>query len=191
MSLTDLDISNVTYQSYASLAEANGILGVDPVRMTAWAALSDMDKEIRLIASTERLDLLSWRGERTGGLPTQQRAWPRTGLFYENGAIVLPDVIPHDLERATALLAGSITSRPANSDQGTSAQAISKIKAGSVQLDYFRRAGTVEGEPLQDETALVLIRKWLESGISIAVGVATGTTETSSFLDRDRYDRRY
>ena len=94
MTLTTLTISGVGYTSYATLAEANNRLRVDPVRTEAWSALSSTNKMINLVAATNRLDLLNWGGQKAGG-PTQENAWPRTGLFYPNGTAVPSTGVPH------------------------------------------------------------------------------------------------
>ena len=81
MSLSDLVVDSVTYKSYASLAEANAILNVDPVRRSTWNNLADDAKSIDLIAATNRLDLLPWQGEKAGGAAQEKRvAAHRAGL---------------------------------------------------------------------------------------------------------------
>ena len=189
MTLSTLTVDSQDYEAYVSLDEANTILAVDPIRKVTWEALADATRLQYLIAATQRLDLLPWQGERTGG-HTQDTAWPRSGLVYPDGEDIADNVIPADLERATALLAGSIAIRPAQADQGSSSQSISSIKAGSVALTYFRRQRSVQGLPLQDETAWELIKRWIVGTGAGGVGQATyasGTGDESEFADRDRY----
>ena len=189
MTLTVLDVGGVDYESYASVTEADNIIAVDPVRMSAWAALSEDDKKIYLIAATNRLDLLGWQGSKTGGA-SQEHAFPRSGLQYADGSAVDDSTIPDIIARGTSLLAGSIAIRPAQADEGTSAQAISAIKAGPVEIEYFRRDQSVRGTPLQDETVWRLVLPWLETGAAILAPVVTGTDGGSSFTDRDAFDWR-
>ena len=190
MSLTTIQVASVDYIAYASVAEADIALAVDPVRMAAWAVLSDDSKGIKLIAATRRLDLLSWQGAKTGGA-AQVNAWFRTGLFYEDGTPVPEDTIPRDLERATILLAGSIAATPAQANAGTSSSAISRVKAGSAEVEFFRRQETVTGKPVQDETVFALIRQWLQGrNSSTSIGAtASGTGGESQFADAYRYGR--
>ena len=192
MSLTTLTIGGVDYEVYASLAEAAAVLTADPVRRSAWTAASDDDKSVYLVAATGRLDLLNWMGEpiaAPGG-----RAWPRTGLKWPDDTDVASDSIPAPVERATALLAGSIALRPAQADHGQSqAQAaIQELKAGSVTVKYAAggaSAATIDTSPLQDETAYQLVRMWVGGGDVIFAPVAsgTGTAGESTFTDRDRF----
>ncbi len=67
MSLTRVTINTTGHASYASVTEADAALAVDPVRGDAWSALDEEAKGIRLIAATNRLDLLRWAGRKTGG----------------------------------------------------------------------------------------------------------------------------
>ena len=190
MSLSTITINSADYTAYADVAEADPVLAVDPVRMTAWAALSADSKGIRLIAATNRLDLLSWQGSKAGGA-AQVNAWFRTGLFYEDGTPVPKDTIPRDLERATILLAGSIAATPAQANAGTSGRAISRVKAGSAEVEFFRQQTTITGKPVQDETVFELIRQWLQGrGSSTSVGaMASGTDGVSHFAQANPYGR--
>ena len=190
MSLSSIDYSGTSYIVYANLVEALAVLQVDPTRMTAWAALSDEDKGIRLIAATNRLDLLNWQGEKAGG-SSQPNQWPRSGLVYRDGESVPDDAIPLAIERATILLAGSIASTPAHSNVGTSSTSTKRVKAGSAEVEFFHRQESVSGKPIQDETVFELVRDWLE-GSNLVTGstgsLATGTDGESSFVG-DRYER--
>ena len=184
MSLTDFDIGKDHYTAYAALEEANRILAVDPQRKSAWAAAADEDKTIYLIAATERLDVLRWRGERTGG-SKQENAWPRIGLKYPGGDDVPDDEIPGRIERATALLAGSIARSPKQADAGQSARTVRRVRAGPAEVEFAGRAET--RLPIQDETVFELVRDWLESGGAVAVGAAYGTDQQSATVED--YDR--
>ena len=67
MTISTITIETVDYVSYASVAEADAYLNVDPVRESTWEALDTDGKGKKLVAATRRLDLLSWQGEKTGG----------------------------------------------------------------------------------------------------------------------------
>ena len=190
MSLGTITINGEDYTAYASVVEADAALAVDPVRMTAWAAFDVDSKGIRLVAATNRLDLLSWQGTKAGGA-AQANAFPRFGLFYEDDTVVPDDDIPRNLERATILLAGSIASTPGHADAGTSSTTISRVKAGSAEVEFFRRQESVSGKPVQDETVFELVRRWLQgrdSGTTTGA-MASGTDGESVFADANRYGR--
>ena len=190
MSLSIIQISGEDYVAYASVAEADAALAVDPTRKSTWEALTDEAKGIDLIAATSRLDLLRWAGSKTGGV-AQENAFPRSGLFYEDNTPVPDDAIPLNLERATILLAGSIASTPAQADAGTSGRAISRVKAGSAEVEFFRQQTTITGKPVQDETVFELVRQWLQgrSGSSSLGPMASGTDGKSQFEETNRYGR--
>ena len=186
MSLTDIDGE----QSYASVAEADRALGFDPTRRTAWAALATEAKERNLIAATQRLDLLRWRGDRTDkDRSAQATEWPRTGLTYADGYEVPDDEIPPRLERACILLAGTIAATPATADEGQSAQPIRRVRAGSAEVE-FRSGRARARRPIQDETAYALISQWLLGG-GIIAGEAYGTDETTAFDDDYERERGF
>ena len=188
MSLSTIQVAGIDYMAYASVAEADIALAVDRVRMTAWAALSTDDKGINLISSSRRLDLLFWQGSKATG-SSQENAWPRAGLFYQDGTPVPDDAIPRDLERATILLAGSIASRPAQANVGTSGRAIKRVVAGPAEVEFFRQQETITGKPVQDETVFELVRQWLQGRGGATGAVASGTDGESQFADAYRYGR--
>ena len=186
MSITVLVIGADNYTSYASLAEADTRLAVDPVRMTTWAALTNAQKSIYLVAATNRLDLLSWRGAKAGG-PSQVNAFPRTGLTYKDGTPVTDTDVPQEVEDATILLAGSIAIDAALADSGTSGSNIKRVKAGSAEVEFFV---PISGLPIQDKTVFALIKCFLQGSVTAGAGnYASGVCDESSFKDRDRYGK--
>lgn len=189
MSITVFTIDTITYNSYASVAEADAYLNIDPVREATWEALTTEEKEKKLIAATRRLDLLDWGGSKTGDADTQANAWPRTGVTYTDGTSVSTSEVPQEVEDATILLAGSIAITAAEADQGTSGSNIKTAKAGSASVTFFR---ATEGSALQDETAFKLVQQFL--AYAQATDSAVGNyfsdedpARTSEFDDADRY----
>ena len=190
MSLMTLTYQGVAYKSYASIVEADTVLTVDPTRRTAWGDLADDAKILNLVAATYRLDILPWTGKKAGG-PSQENAWPRSGMTYADGTDIAEDAIPDELERATALLAGSIQIRPAQAERGGIPNAIKSLRAGAVAIEYANpERSETPSHALQDETAYQLVRLWLRGrGGALSTGaLAFGTDAGSSFSDRDRYD---
>ena len=176
--------------SYATDTEADRALGFDPIRRTAWAALDDDAKARSLIAATQRLDLLRWRGERVDkNRETQTTEWPRSGLTYADGSDVPASGVPSNLERACILLAGTIAATPATADEGQSAQPIRRVRAGSAEVE-FRSGRARARRPIQDETAYALISQWLLGG-GILAGEAYGTDETTAFDDDYERERGF
>lgn len=184
MTLTTITISATDYVSYATVAEANNRLRVDPVRTAAWSALSGTTKSIDLVAATNRLDLLNWAGEKAGGA-AQINAWPRTGLVYPDGTPVSSSGVPVEVQDSTILTAGSIAIDPTFADAGTSGSNIEEVGAGKTRVKFFR---PVKGAALQDESAYALIQFLLTTaGSSSLFGAATGNPVCSSFESSNPY----
>jgi Putative DnaT-like ssDNA binding protein len=179
MSISTITISGNDYTSYASVAEAAIRLAVDPVRSATWTALTSTQMGIYLVAATNRLDLLNWAGEKTGGA-SQVNQWPRTGVTYADGTDVSTTEVPTEVENATILLAGSIAIDSTVTDYDTTGGNIKRTKAGSAEVEFFRREA---GYPLQDKTAYQLIKDFLEGAtISSSTGtLASGTDGVSTF----------
>ncbi len=185
MTITTLTLGGSSFTSYASIAEANARLLVDPARHGIWTALSDDSKIRFLVAGTNRMDLLSWQGTKTGG-SSQENQFPRTGLTYKDGASVSTSEVPKELENATILTAGSIALDPKVAESGSAGSNIAEVKAGTAQVKFFR---PLSGGPLQVVTAYDLVRCFLDgaNGTSTLFGAATGTGGTSDFCDRRKY----
>ncbi len=182
MSLTTITVGSVAYPSYATVAEADAFLAVDPERSMAWADLDPEGKGLRLIAATRRLDSLRWAGSKADD--AQAAEWPRRGLFYETGDAVPGDAIPERLEQACILLSGDYAAgRVDDGEDGV----IQSERVGPIATTYFYPRRRSHAARLLGD-ALGLVSQWLE-GPSIAAPVATGTDARSVFTPRDRYGR--
>jgi hypothetical protein len=187
MTIVTITISTVDYTSYASVAEADDFLAVDPKRSVAWIALTDDQKGARLVAATRRLDLLNWSGERADGDDVQDAQWPRTGVVYPDGSAVSESEVPQDVEDATAVTAGSIELDAKNADVGTSGSNTKKVGAGKTAVEFFR---PTSGVAMQDETAYKLVQPFLTGPASGDVGgLSSGTDGSSTFSDIDNWGR--
>ena len=185
MSLTTITISTVAYQSYASATEADAVLAVDPVRSTTWAAATDDEKGEYLVAATRRLDLLLWIGEPAA--TDQANEWPRTGITYRGEAV---SGIPAPLERATALLAGTIASNSTAADKSTqsaASRAISEVTAGPATIRFSSSGGSTKSLPLADETAFELVKQWLGGGLINYAAFVSGLGGCPGDDDYGRY----
>jgi hypothetical protein len=178
MSISTITINSVDYTSYASVIEANEYLAVDPVRMSQWDTLDADQKGSNLVAATRRLDQLNWEGLKVA--PSQENAWPRSGVTDKEGNPVSSTGVPLDLENACILLAGSIALDSAASQAGGSGSNIKSVGAGSARVDFFR---PTDGVALSDETAFSLVQQYIGSPTGL-FGTATGTSSKSEFCDK-------
>lgn len=184
MTITTITIGGNNYPAYATVAEADAYLAVDPVRAAAWAALTTDQKGINLVAATRRLDLESYTGEKATEAQTTE--WLRVNATCDGEAI--PDnVLPQRMEDGTIVLAGSIAIDAAASAAGTGPSNISRVQAGSAEVEFFRPVfGTNFSLAAQNPDVFALIGCFLASAVSaIGYGCASGTDGTSAFTDRD------
>lgn len=185
MSLTTIDINGTQYPSYATVAEADIFLQVDPVRATAWAALTADQKGINLIAATRRLDLENWSGEKTD--PAQETDWPRDNAMCNGTPIPDGLPIPTEIESGCCSIAGTIAIDASASQAGTGPSNTKKVGAGSAAVEFFRpQTGSNYSLSAQNPDAYALVRCLLQgagAASGIGYGVASGTCDQSSFDD--------
>ncbi|UFK26758.1 hypothetical protein [Roseobacter phage RDJL6] len=194
MTITTIIIGANSYTSYASVAEADVLLAVDATRAATWAAKTVDEKGALLVQATNRMDLLSYQGNKTGSEATQPNKFPRTGLVYSSGETVSTTEVPKGVESATILLAGSIALDAEAGDAGSTGSNVKSVKAGSTGVTFFRQT---TGVPLADATAYALVKEFLSSSGITAGGVgpmSSGTDPSedyarSSFEDRDAWGR--
>ena len=146
--------------SYITLADADQYHEDRPAAGTTWADATSDEKNAALLFATKMLDsLVVW----TGWVATETQAllWPRTGMVYRNGYSVDTDVVPTEIQEATAefarqLLAGDLTG---GSDVET--QGITSIKAGSVAITFDQ--AYVQSKVLPDLAMYYLPSSWYSS----------------------------
>lgn len=124
------------YFVYMETADADIYLAADPDAAT-WRALTSDDPKARaLVAATRILDRQSWAGDKTDGTD-QVNAWPRTDTSIDG---VDEDIVPDDIANACAELANAIVNGTFTATTQTTAQTKRRIKAGTVEVEYFRGA---------------------------------------------------
>jgi len=175
MTISTITLSTQDFISYASVTEADRLMLVDPVRGPRWATRTADQKGAALVAATNRLDLFSYKGSKTGS--PQPNQFPRTGITDRDGVAVPDTDVPLDMANATIYLAGSIATKPAAAGMAGTGSNNKRVKAGSAEVEFFKPTA---GKPLSDETAYALIQ-WYLAGLVPAFsggGMASGTCET-------------
>lgn len=122
--------------SYCSRAVAD-TYHENRLHATTWADAADDTKDAALLMATRVIDQqFVWEGVRTN--PGSQRLeWPRAGLLNDEGDVALSSAtIPERLQFATAEFARLLIDSDTTVASGTAGGAITKLKAGSVQIDY-------------------------------------------------------
>ena len=179
-------INDTDYDVYVSVAQvdeyANGSLTAD-----AWQSLVADDKSRVLVSVTRWIDSQCWKGEKIDLL--QPLAWPRT----------VGDI--STIELAVTQLAVLLAANPELADQSMGLVAVSadggikRLKAGSVELEYFRAlnftiygSGAVSPFPAG---IMNLIGQWLCDSTGSKWGLSGsssyGTCEPSVVGRRNRF----
>lgn len=129
-----ITISGTTYLVYADQAMADQYLLADSNAAT-WRASTDDEKGRALVTATRTLDRQTWLGDKNED--TQELEWPRKNTGVTG---VEDDVIPQDIIDACIEMANYIV----NGGDPVNAQNVSqkekRLKAGSVEVEYFRGA---------------------------------------------------
>lgn len=183
---TTVAINGTDYDVYVSVADvdvyADGSLTADE-----WQALVADDKARVLVSVTRWIDSQCWKGEKLD--PLQPLAWPRT----------VGDIAT--IELAVTQLAVLLAANPELADQSMGLVAVSadggikRLKAGSVELEYFRALNfTVYGSGAVSPFPagiMNLIGSWLcgkgSSGYGLSGSKSFGTCEPSVTGKRNRF----
>lgn len=172
----DATVGGAAANSYETVAEADAYFASRLPLNPPW---DDADsKEALLIMATRLLDAM-FRGTKTlvaqcgqcdafyrigrkwTGAPattTQRLAWPRTGMYDQNGNAIPSNVIPQDLKDAESELAGQLNVSDRTLDNDVSVQGITSVKAGSVAVTF--RDGYIATFTLPQAVIDLLIASW-------------------------------
>ena len=104
----------------------------------------------------------TWTGAPT--TTTQRLAWPRTGMYDQNGNAIGSMVIPQDLKDAQAELAGQLGTADRTLDNEVSAQGITSIRAGSVALTFKEM---IETKVIPDAVWLLMPASWFSDELIV------------------------
>lgn len=142
--------------TYCTLAVANQFHLDRPAAGTTWSAASDAQKNAALLWATKLLDsLYDW----TGYVVTETQAllWPRSGMVYRSGYGVETDVIPTELQYATAEFARQLLATDRAGDSDIETQGITSLSVGSVSLTF---KDAVRAKVVPDVVRNLLPREW-------------------------------
>ncbi len=160
-------IGSNSYFSYSDVANADIYLDASS-NADAWRASDDDIKGRALVSGTRILDRLLWKGEKTD--IDQPNAWPRknTGITGLDDDETPQAIVDADCELATSIVDGNDWT-----NQQTTANGTQSLKAGSVEIVYFRGAeGTALPLPL---AVWQLIAPYLAGGSTLTDAQSTGT----------------
>ncbi|HXG94141.1 MAG TPA: DnaT-like ssDNA-binding protein [Blastocatellia bacterium] len=139
----DATVSGANATSYITVATADTILGDTPGR-SAWAALSQAQKEQALMAATARIEQEQRLFRGAVATTTQRLHWPRNYVTDSDGRLFASDAQPLPLQYATAELAYAISQDSAFLDD-TGLEGFRETQAGNVHIvpRHVRVAGAL------------------------------------------------
>lgn len=170
-------IGSNDYFSYAEVADADIYLAASS-NAAAWRDAEDDTKARALISATRILDRMAWVGDKTDGID-QVNAWPRTSTGITD---LDDDVTPQAIADACCELASSIVDGTDWTNQQSTENQTQSLKAGSVEIVYFRGA---EGTALPlPQAAWQLVAPYMGGGSSMLTGAMSCGTEMCNPLER-------
>lgn len=169
-----ITINSVDYPSYATVEQADEYLG-GSINAETWQDETDEVRKGRaLITASRWIDSVAWAGTKVND--AQLLEWPRTDVTDISELVVPPIIVLATIELANLLIEEpelrSVLADPA----------IKRMKAGSVELEYFRGA-TVQTLTAFPKLIMDLIRHLLAGDASTGLGGsrAYGTNYCSHF----------
>lgn len=146
--------------SFVSLVEFDEFLTTKLRKPVAVTGAYVIDREAALIWATRLVSTLCWTG--SGSTDTQALVWPRTGMLYKTGFAVAIDAIPADLKNATMEMAYLLLVGDPITPASAIFKGISKIKAGSVELQFQKLADLGTAASLVPLSVIAFLPKdWL------------------------------
>lgn len=183
MGTINIDGTNFSVMSDSLIAAQNYAKASIGPGATAWRALVDAgddDQQGRLLVQATRiLYSLAWAGTPT--VSTQRTAWPRNGVVLADGTVIADGTTPTDVKDAEVELALQLAVNPTLPTATDSGSNIQRMKAGPVEIEFFK-ATTGNGlSLLLPKPVWDLISKYLSSSDGVTLSKATGTCGESYF----------
>lgn len=127
---------SATANAYVTLVVAEQYHLDRPAAGTTWASASDTQKNAAILWATTLMDALwYWDGYPTDAV--QSLLWPRGAMLKRNGWEYVPiDVIPIELQHATAEYARQLLVSDRAADSGIETKGIKSLTAGPVSLTF-------------------------------------------------------
>lgn len=153
-----------------------------------WLAAEELEQQRAAIEATRIIDRENWAGGRTS--PTQDLAFPRTGLSDKEGVALADDQIPPDILAAHSELSMAlVSSAGARSGAGT-ADNVKSITTNKSRVEFFKPGENI-GDDLPDVVQDLAGHLLEYNNVSLA-GTAYGTDaddNESQFEDREKFYR--
>lgn len=179
--------SGAAANSYDTVANAttyfSGRLGAD-----AWTDATTDQKGQALITATRMIDRQRWAGTQVD-YDNSDLAWPRSGVTDRYGNSVASDAIPEDLMIGFYELALSLLEDESVQDTPAGGSNTKRVKAGSVEVEFFRPTLGVLGRFPQ--VVQELLAQFLAGANSNTGGLVSGDDRVSYFDVTDDIDNTF
>lgn len=174
--MTTITIGGASYDVYSSVAEALVYFqaSMDSVE---WAAVSNANKEIALVAATRMIDRQVWMGARTAVISTQKLEWPRTDITDKAGLARSSSTVPVEIVTASQELAMRIHRDKSVQESTGGGDEVKSLRADTVDVEFFGSGGRASIWP---QLVTELVEQFMLKNLT---STATGTDGTSSFDD--------
>ena len=182
-----ITIGSTAFDVYMARLDADEYLGADYNRATGWAALANAAKDQAIVTATRRFNRLPWDGTPTDVATPQPLAWPRTGMAANDGVAVGTTDFPDMLLIAFASYAYDLTATATLDSSLNSGSNQKRLKAGSVELEFFNPTTQTAGILAPDLMELVGI--WFAGADAGNGSAAYGTDAETDFENLDAYGR--
>lgn len=182
----DATVGGANSNSYETLVEAQTYFD-GRLPLSGWDNAADQN--VLLVMSTRTLDALAqpfktlippqngepayyrirrqWTGAPASS--TQKLAWPRTGMFDQNGNAIPSNVIPDALKWAESELAGQLGLEDRTLDNSVIVQGLTHVKAGSVALGFKQN---IVPQVIPDAVYNLMPQSWLTDEIYVMANQA-------------------
>jgi len=151
----------------------------------AWRAAELEDKQRGAVSATRLIDRQTWQGLKA--TDSQDGQFPRSGLKFADGTAVPSDLVPQQLNDADCELAMALVAGAPVQDQADTANMNRRLKAGSVEIEYFR---AITGSPRFPQIVTELVGLWLGGSAPVFAGsFASGVDGSTAFTDDYRFSR--
>ena len=174
-------IGSTSYTVYSDVAFADEYFNASTM-FTSWDAYTDDQKARGLVSATRLLDRQVWSGTLTSMSPDSGLKWPRESVTDCEGNEVDSETIPDEIIEASQLLALYILDETIDQKTNTTQNAKKRIKADTVELEFFRLDQSVAGGRFPQDI-LELIGCFLSSSTEIAGSLSYGTDGTPADTD--------
>lgn len=130
----DATVGGPNSTSFGTVEEADEYFCQHPFGQS-WANMTVAEKQSLLMYGTRIVNAQCWTGQAAS--PDQALAWPRVGMKGSNGYPVPSDVIPREIKHMTFEVALQTKSAGAGISSSVTDQGLKRVKAGSVEVEYF------------------------------------------------------